>query len=101
MPNTELTEPVQGDHREIDPTTGMQKAYLVLTTDEVAKGFVRPLRSKYVHLQCGGMTRIGASIAATYARDPSFYSATFCVHCRQHLPLSEFKWDGTNETVGS
>jgi len=45
--------PVTPDHREIDPATGMQKAYVVLSADERAKGFVRPVRRTYVHQKCG------------------------------------------------
>lgn len=102
-PTSMLTDgsPVTADHREIDPSTGQQKGYVVLTDEERAKGFVRPVRDKYVHTKCGALTQMGRSIAETYARDPSFYSGTFCVGCRTHLPLSEFVWDGTNEIVGS
>lgn len=50
---------------------------------------------------CGVLTRMHQSIAETYARDPKFYSATFCCGCHKHLPVSEFVWDGTNEQVGS
>lgn len=92
--------PVTPDHREIDPATGMQKGYVVLTEEERQKGFVRPVRSTYTHLNCGSTTTMGAAIAETYARDPSFYNGTFCCRCRNHFPLIEFKWlDG--EYVGS
>ena len=75
-------------------------AYLVLSDEELAKGFVRPLRTKYTHRVCNGETQMGHSIAATYARDPKFYGATYCVHCSMHRPVTEFVWpDGT--TVGS
>lgn len=50
---------------------------------------------------CGTVTTMARSIAETYARDPSFYSGTFCVRCGQHYPLNQFVWDGTNEQVGS
>jgi len=50
---------------------------------------------------CGVSTRMGRAIAETYARNPSFYGSTFCVGCNKHLPVSEFVWDGTEETVGS
>lgn len=36
--------------REIDPATGLQKVYLVLSEEERAKGFVRPYRDCYVHV---------------------------------------------------
>jgi len=93
--------PVTPDHREIDPATGMQKAYVVLSTEDRHKGFVRPYRDTYLHLPCGIETRMGSAIAETYARDPSFYSGTFCVNCKKHFPLSEFVWKGTQEQVGS
>ena len=50
---------------------------------------------------CGTLTRMGQALSETYARDPKFYGATFCVGCNKHLPVDEFMWDGTNETVGS
>lgn len=77
------------------------KAYLVLNEEERAKGFVRPLRTKYVHTTCGCVTRMSLAIAETYARDPKFYGSTWCCACNAHLPLGEFLWDGTNEVVGS
>lgn len=92
--------PVTDDHREIDPATGMQKGYVVLCPEERAKGYVRPLRDTYIHTRCGGATTMGRALSETYARKPDFYTGTFCVHCRNHFPLSEFKWeDGT--VVGS
>jgi hypothetical protein len=42
--------PVTEDHREINPATGMQKGYIVLTAEERAKGFCRPVRRTYVHV---------------------------------------------------
>ena len=53
---------------------------------------------------CKGVTTMGDAIAATYARDPKFYGATFCCHCGGHFPvgeLGEFVWDGTDERVGT
>ncbi len=93
-------QPLADDHRELDPVTGQQKDYVVLCADERAKGFVRPVRDTYRHLPCGTTTTMGRSLAETYARDPGFYSGTFCVTCRSHFPLIEFVWgDGTQ--VGS
>jgi hypothetical protein len=89
------------DHRKINPETGQQMAYVVLTPEERAKGFVRPLRDSYVHKTCGTLTRMSNDIAETYARNPFFYSGTFCVGCRKHFPLEEFVWDGTDEQVGT
>ena len=88
-------------HREISPSTGQQKGYVVLTAEERAKGFVRPVRTAYIHQSCKTLTTMAVSIAETYARDSKFYSGTFCVGCREHFPLAQFRWAGTDEVVGS
>jgi len=81
--------------------TPQAEVYLVLSDEERAKGFVRPVRSKYVHEKCGTVTTMSQAIAETYARDPKFYGATYCCHCRLHAPVSEFTWDKSNEGVGT
>lgn len=80
---------------------GMQETYLVLSDEERAKGFIRPVRTSYVHTKCGAVTTMGLAIAETYARDPKFYGGTFCVTCGDHFKVAEFTWDGTDEKVGS
>lgn len=138
--------------KPIDPATGQHGAYWVLTPEERAKGFVRPVRRSYVHVGsrpknplrdltpeererfaasnyvafeaysdgtltsgrfwteaqlksgCGGVTTMGVALAETYARDPKYYGATFCAHCKTHLPVGEdgeFVWEGTDEKVGT
>jgi hypothetical protein len=90
--------PVTDDHRDIQPS-GQQKGYVVLSDEERRRGFVRPVRDSYVHVACGVATHMGRALAETYARDPEFYSGTFCVGCRKHFPLADgsggyaFKWD--------
>lgn len=97
-------------------------AYLVLSEAERAKGFVRPLRRAYVHRYwldgstdplptvltsldalggCGALTTMGLALCETYARDPSFYGATYCVGCQMHRPVAEFRWDEDGAVVGS
>lgn len=136
---------------------GQQQVYLVLSEEERAKGFVRPVRHKYQHVGlpapanplrdltpeeharydqfgyaqfeeypeprgsvtgrfwtqqeidsigkgCQAVTRMGQALAETYARDPRFYSGTFCSNCGRHFPVGpqgEFVWDGTDERVGT
>ena len=80
---------------------GQQEAYVVLTEEERAKGFVRPVRRSYTHKTCGSTTTMGTALAETYARDPGFYTGTFCVHCRAHFSLDQFVWQGTEEQVGT
>lgn len=105
-PRTTLADGTQvyPQHTEINPRTGQQRDYVVLAEEERAKGFVRPVRRTYKHLKCGSTTTMAQTIAETYARNPYFYSGTFCVACRSHSPVGEdgeFVWDGTNEKVGT
>lgn len=88
-------DPDEARNSGIDPTTGMQNKYVVLSDEERAKGFVRPLRLTYIHEKCGTATTMGLAIAETYARDPHFYGGTYCAGCRDHFPvgpLGEFVW---------
>lgn len=144
---------VPPDHADLKPN-GQQKGYVVLSAEERAKGFVRPVRHSYKHVGrpapgelrdltpeeqemfgdefvkfepyapgsrakgrywsqdeldrlggCGGVTTMGDALAETYARDPGFYSGTFCCHCGKHYPVGdrgEFLWiDGSDERVGT
>jgi hypothetical protein len=154
---TDPNDPRLGHGVDKDPRP-QSEAYLVLSAEERAKGFVRPVRQAYVHVGppgpryplrdltaaelqlhagngyvkfeqypkseapiignfwtqarldavdrggCGTVTTMGLALAETYARDPRFYGATYCVHCRKHLPVGaagEFVWDGTDERVGT
>jgi len=139
------------DKPKDDDPSKQNEAYLILSEEERAKGFVRPVRLKYLHVGirpkhpirdltneekerfdgygyvkyeeypdsdssavgrywseeqltsgCGGaLTVMAQELGETYARDPSFYGATWCVACEGHHPVSEFVWDGTDEIVGS
>ena len=97
-------EPVPEDqsHTELKPN-GQQKDYVVLTSDERGKGVVRPYRDAYRHLKCGKITTMSRAIAETYARDPFFYSGTFCTTCCAHFPVGEdgeFTWYEMDGTTG-
>lgn len=53
---------------------------------------------------CQSETRMSQVIAETYARNPTFYGATYCMVCREHLQVGErgeFVWTGTTERVGT
>jgi hypothetical protein len=89
-------------HGANDEPVPMSEVYLVLSEKERAKGFVRPVRRRYVHVQgCGALTTMGLALCETYARDPSFYGATYCVGCSKHRPVGEFCWDEDGAVVGS
>jgi len=105
-----------------DAPVPQNETYLVLSEEERAKGFVRPVRRAYMHIACsvdsanhgrrdalgrlfGPLTTMNQVIAETYARDPGFYGSTYCVHCGMHRPVGadgEFVWDDTDdEKVGT
>ena len=150
-------DPDSDEHREVEPETGMQKDYVVLSAEERAKGFQRPVRRSYKHVGrrpkyelrdltpkeqethkgcdyvkyetypelrepgsgsvvgrfwtqkdldsgCGTVTTMGLALAETYARDPKFYSGTFCCGCRTHLDVGEggeFVWVDDGTRVGT
>jgi len=84
---------------------GQQACYLVLSDEDRAKGFVRPVRQSYWHVACGARTTMDLAIAETYARNPKFYGGTFCCGCGKHFPLRTvdgpaFLWDGDRTPVG-
>lgn len=75
--------------RKIKPD-GQQETYLVLSAEERAKGFVMPVYRSYRHMKCGTDTMMGQDICETYARNPTFYGATFCCFCRAHFDLFSY-----------
>jgi hypothetical protein len=91
-------------HRGVDvEPVGQHDVYLVLSDEERAKGFVRPLRRSYLHEACGAVTTLGLAIAETYARQPTFYGSTYCVVCGTHRPVGEhgeFVWIEQDGTCG-
>ncbi len=97
-------DPSEARRSPVDPKTGLQETYVVLSEEERAKGFVRPVRDKYKHIPCGSVTWMSLPIAETYARDPHYYTGTYCGGCKGHFPVGEngeFVWDGTEEKVGT
>lgn len=84
-----------------DKPVAQAEVYIVLSDDERAKGFVRPVRDRYKHAACGSVTTMGRALAETYARDPKFYGSTYCVQCSMHRPVAEFTWVPEGSMVGS
>lgn len=96
-----LEEPVEHDGKTyvaIDrfELPGGNKAGTYLTAEEVNQ-----LKRDGRRGGCGAVTTMGLALAETYARDPKFYSGTFCCHCRAHFPVSEFIWEPDGSVVGS
>lgn len=97
---TDPSDPRLGHGVDAEPIP-QHEVYLVLSAEEIAKGFVRPLRRSYTHKKCRASTRMGLALCETYAAQPAFYGATYCVGCGMHLPVSEFVWDEDGQPVGS
>jgi hypothetical protein len=101
---TDPTDPRLG-HGFDDEPREQHEVYLVLSPEERAKGFVRPYRDCYRHVKCevspSMVTTMNKALSETYARDPGFYGATYCIACRMHKPVGEFVWDKDGEVVGS
>ena len=98
---TDRNDPELGYGSNEEPVP-QNKKYLVLSEEERAKGFVRPYRDTYTHEVC--TTTMGEALSETYARQPNFYGATYCCHCRKHRPVGEhgeFVWTGTSIKVGT
>lgn len=84
------------------------EAYLVLPEPDRQVEQLRPVRLRYRHLTCGAVTTMARAIAETYAQQPTFYGATYCVNCGMHRPVGadgEFVWiehDGSDgDKVGT
>lgn len=99
------TEPIESSVPNAEKRSdGQHVDHWVLPESERAKGFIRPVRQVYVHEKCGTETRMGLSIAETYARDPFYYGSTFCCGCGTYHPVGvngEFIWKDSNEKVGT
>lgn len=77
------------------------RAYIVLSDEDLARGRIRPLRREYVHSKCRTRTIMPLKCAETYAVNPKFYGATWCCACCKHLPVSEFNWVDDGTVLGS
>lgn len=82
-----------------DKPVEQNKAYLVLSEEELSKGYLKPFRTSYRHLTCDTVTTMPERISATYARDPWFYGATYCCNCAMHRSLNEFIWQPDGESM--
>lgn len=86
-------------HGADEAPVGQAPVYLVVSEAERARGFVRPVRRTYIHEPCGSTTTMKVELAESYATNPGFYGATYCVACSMHRPVGErgeFIWtDGS------
>ena len=91
---TLTTDPEHSDlQRRLDKSPVPQRdTYLILSDEEIAKGFVKPVRRSYKHKECGTTTTCAKKLAETCAANPRFYRGAYCITCQMHRPLSEFTW---------
>jgi hypothetical protein len=54
--------------------------------------FEQPVRDAYIHEECGTVTKMTGDLPESIARDPEYYTATFCVGCGTHVPVEEVHW---------
>jgi len=104
MPTTTDPDDPRLTHGTDEAPVAQASAYLVLSEEERAHGFIRPVRRSYIHDTCGTLTTMSLAIAETYARDPRFYGSTYCTRCQMHRPVGpngEFTWDGGADKVGT
>jgi len=75
--------------------------YETIPEDQRIVNIIRPYRDRYIHMNCGSMTRMSRDIAETYSTDPTFYSHTYCCYCGDHFPVAQFVWvdQDTNHTL--
>lgn len=55
--------------------------------------FEQPVRRTYRHEECDTTTSMREDIAESVARDPEYYSKTFCHGCGKHVPVDEVHWE--------
>jgi len=49
---------------------------------------------------CGTTTTMQGDLPESVARDPAFYTKTFCAGCGRHVPVEEVHWtDGSDWVV--
>lgn len=54
--------------------------------------FVQSVQYTYVHENCGKTTTMSDNIAESVARDPHYYTKTFCANCGEHVPVEDVHW---------
>jgi hypothetical protein len=77
---TDPKDPRLGHGSDSEPVK-QNETYLILSDEERAKGYIRPVRVSYKHKTCGTITSMAQQFAETYARQPNFYGSTYCCGC--------------------
>lgn len=62
--------------------------------------FQQQPRDTYVHVEgCGQSTTMARDLAESVARDPGYYSKTFCAGCNGYVPVEEVEWEDGEDWV--
>ena len=63
--------------------------------------FEQEPRDTYIHVDgCGSRTTMTGDLPESVARDPEYYTKTFCAGCGEHVPVGEVEWgDGEDWIV--
>lgn len=62
--------------------------------------FQQQPRDTYVHVDgCGQSTTMTGDLPESVARDPQYYTETFCAGCGTHVPVGEVEWEDGSEWV--
>lgn len=75
-----------------------------LTAEEVAAGYIRPLRDRYTHGRCGKVTVLTKVVADSFARLPGGFGKIWCAACRGGFrsgPDGDFTWVEDGSKVGT
>jgi len=58
--------------------------------------FQQEPRESYIHDEefggCGSRTRMTGDLPESVARDPTYYTKTFCSGCGEYVPVEEVRW---------
>lgn len=67
------------------------------TIDEGA--FEQEPRDTYIHETCGSKTTMTGDLPESVARDPEWYTRTFCAGCGEHVPVEDVEWEDGEDWV--
>jgi hypothetical protein len=62
--------------------------------------FEQEPRDTYIHVDgCGSRTTMTGDLPESVARDPTYYTKTFCTGCGTHVPVGEVEWEDGEDWV--
>ena len=80
--------------RNLDSTFGFQ-------TTMPTQSLIRRNKRTYIHAACGGATTIDGGDFDAMSNPLFFMHSSYCATCEDNFPVSELRWQDTNETIAS